>query len=116
MNPDRFPAHRDLAGFEFANSTVDETLMHSLYPTTFTEAAHNVVLISGPSTGKTHLTTAFGVEAIQRLGKRVHFHDTTELANTSEAETASGRVGQLAHRLMYVVLLILDELGYRPFS
>ena len=33
-----------------------------------------------------------------------------------EAEKAQGKAGQLAHRLMYVDLVILDEMGYLPFS
>ncbi|WP_211163766.1 ATP-binding protein, partial [Azoarcus taiwanensis] len=36
----------------------------------FIAAAHNVVLIGGPGTGKTHLATAIGIEAVQHLGKR----------------------------------------------
>ena len=116
MKSARFPAHRDLAGYEFANSTVDEALMRKLYTTEFTDAAHNVVFIGGPGTGKTHLATALGVEAIQRHGKRVRFHSTIELVNALEAEKAQGKAGQLAHRLMYVDMLVLDELGYLPFS
>lgn len=116
MKAARFPAHRDLAGFEFGNSTVDETLVRRLHSTAFTETAHNVVFIGGPGTGKTHLATALGVEAIQRHGKRVRFHSTVELVNALEAEKAAGKAGQIAHRLMYADLLILDELGYLPFS
>lgn len=78
--------------------------------------AQNVVFIGGPGTGKTHLATALGVEAIQRHGKRVRFHSTVELVNALEAEKAAGKAGQIAHRLMYADLLILDELGYLPFS
>jgi len=116
MNAARFPAHRDLAGFEFGNSMADEALIRKLHSTAFTDAAHNVAFIGGPGTGKTHLATALGVEAIQRHGKRVRFHSTVELVNALEAEKASGKVGQIAHRLMYADMLILDELGYLPFS
>lgn len=116
MSAARFPAHRDLAGFDFASSAVDETLVRQLHTTQFTEAAHNVVFIGGPGTGKTHLATALGVEAVQRHGKRVRFHSTVELVNALEQEKAVGKAGQMAHRLMYVDMLVLDELGYLPFS
>ena len=46
----------------------------------------------------------------------VRFFSTVELVNLLEAEKAQGKAGQLAHRLMYVDLVILDEMGYLPFS
>ena len=116
MGAARFPAHRDLAGFEFSQASVDEALVRTLHGGAFIEAAHNVVLIGGPGTGKTHLATAIGIEAIQRHGKRVRFFSTVELVNMLEAEKAQGKAGQMAHRLMYVDLVILDEMGYLPFS
>jgi len=48
MSSAKFPAHRDLAGFEFDVSPVDRKLVLQLAETTFTEAAHNVVLVGGP--------------------------------------------------------------------
>jgi DNA replication protein DnaC len=116
MGAARFPVHRDLAGFAFEQAQVDETLVRTLHSGRFTEANHNAVFIGGPGTGKTHLATAIGVEAIQKHGKRVRFFSTVELVNALEQEKAHGKAGQMALRLMYVDLVILDELGYLPFS
>lgn len=116
MTAARFPAHRDLNGFNFAEAKADEALIRQLHTMSFLDAAHNLVFIGGPGTGKTHLATALGIEAINRHGKRVRFFSTIELVNALELEKAAGKQGQIAHRLMYVDLVILDELGYLPFS
>jgi DNA replication protein DnaC len=46
----------------------------------------------------------------------VRFFSTVELVNALEEEKSNGKPGQLAHRLAYADLVILDELGYLPFS
>jgi DNA replication protein DnaC len=116
MTAARFPAHRDLSGFDFTQARVDEALVRSLHDMTFLESAHNIVFIGGPGTGKTHLASALGIEAVQKHAKRVRFFSTVELTNALEQEKATGKQGQIAHKLMYVDLVVLDELGYLPFS
>ena len=116
MRVARFPHHRDLAGFAFDQAQVDEALVRQLHELRFIDSAHNVVFVGGPGTGKTHLATSLGVHAIRAHGTRVRFFSTVELVNLLEAEKAQGKAGQLAHRLMYVDLVILDEMGYLPFS
>lgn len=116
MHSARFPIHRDLAGFDFDQSKIDRRQITTFATTAFTEKAENIVLIGGTGTGKTHLATALGIEAIARHGKRVRFYSTVELVNALEQEKAAGKAGKLAHQLMHLDLVILDELGYLPFS
>jgi len=116
MHTAKFPVHRDLAGFDFTQSKVDRSLISELADLSFTEAAHNVVFIGGTGTGKTHLATALGVSGITRHSKRVRFYSTVDLANLLEQEKAAGKAGRLAFGLMRMDLVILDELGYLPFS
>jgi DNA replication protein DnaC len=76
----------------------------------------NAVLIAGPGTGKTHLATAIAVAGIASKGKRVRFCCTVDLVNVLEKEKRNGKAGRIALSLMRMDLVILDELGYLPFS
>ena len=73
-------------------------------------------MAASTGTGKTHLATALGVAGITRKAKRVRFYSTVDLVNLLEQEKAAGKAGKLAFALMRVDLVILDELGYLPFS
>ena len=112
----RFPAYRDLAGFKFRDSAVSEALVRTLHRGTFLDQTENIVLIGGPGTGKTHIATALGVEAIVHHHRRVRFVATVDLVNALEREKLDGKQGRLTNRFSHVDLVILDELGYLPFS
>jgi DNA replication protein DnaC len=116
MKAAKFPLHRDLAGFDFEGAKVDEKLVRQLGTLEFTDTAQNAVLIGGPGTGKTHLATAIGVAGIAAKGKRVRFYSTVDLVNELEKEKREGKAGRIALALMRLDLVILDELGYLPFS
>ena len=58
----------------------------------------------------------WGVKAITEHGKRVRFYSTVDLVNLLEQEKANGKSGRIAYSLMHVDLVLLDELGYLPFS
>ena len=116
MKAARFPAYKDLSGFDFAASEINEATVRTLYRCEFMDAAQNVVLIGGPGTGKTHVATALGVQAVEHHRRKVRFFSTIELVNALEQEKAKGKAGHIAESLTKLDLVILDELGYLPFS
>lgn len=111
----RFPMHRDLASFDFAESPLSAPHIHQLATASFTATAHNLIFVGGTGTGKTHLAIALGVAVVQAR-QRVRFYNAVDLVNQLEQEKQLGKTGSLARRLAQVDAVILDELGYLPFS
>ena len=62
------------------------------------------------------MATAIGVAGITAKGKRVRFYSTVDLVNELEKEKREDKAGRIASALMRMDLVILDELGYLPFS
>lgn len=116
MKAARLPAYKDLSGFDFAASEINEATLRQLHKCEFMDGAQNVVLIGGPGTGKTHAATALAVQAVEHHRRKIRFFSTIELVNALEQEKAKGKTGQLAEGLTKLDLVILDELGYLPFS
>src|SRR3546814_18676391 len=80
----RFPAYKDLAGFDFAVSEVNEALVRQLHRGDFTDSADNDVLIGGPGTGKSHIAPALGVKAVEHPRKKIRFLPTDRTSVRAE--------------------------------
>jgi DNA replication protein DnaC len=111
----RFPANKDLDQFDFSASPVNERQVRSLHEGQFLATQSNVILIGGTGTGKTHLAVSMARQAIHS-GKRCRYFNLVDLVNQLEKEKLAGRGGNLAISLARLDLVVLDELGYLPFS
>ena len=111
----KFPVLKDLDDFIFADTPVDEGLVRELSNGDFVEAKRNLILIGGTGTGKTHLVIAIAA-AVIRARARGRFFNLVDLVNQLEQEKAAGRSGRLAEKLLRYDLIVIDELGYLPFS
>jgi DNA replication protein DnaC len=89
----RFPTYKDLAGFDFGATEINEVLIRQLHRCEFTYGAYQVILTGGPGTGKTHVATALGVQAVEHHRKKVRFFSSVELVNALEEEKAQGKAG-----------------------
>ena len=96
---EREVACKDLSGFDFAASEINEATMRQMHKCEFINGAENVVLIGGPGTGKTHAATALGVQAIEHRCRKVRFFSTIELVNALEQEKTKGKARQIAEAM-----------------
>ena len=108
------PEMKDLDGFRFDLSPVNEALVRSLHAGAFLAQRRNAVLVGGTGTGKTHLGIAITAQVI-RAGTRARFFNAVDLVNRLEAESRNGKAGMLANQLRRLGLVVLDELGHLPF-
>jgi DNA replication protein DnaC len=56
----RFPIHRDLLGIDWKETPLSRIVVEQLASAAFMDTAHNLMLVGGTGTGKSHLATAIG--------------------------------------------------------
>jgi DNA replication protein DnaC len=111
----RFPVDKDIDRFEFSTSPINESQVRSLHQGSFLSTKNNIIMVGGTGTGKTHVAIAIARQAI-KSGKRGRFFNVVDLVNQLEQEKLAGRGGKLTESLARLDLVVLDELGYLPFS
>jgi len=112
----RFPVFKTLDGFEFsAIPSLNKALIIELSRGSYIQRKENIIFIGSYGTGKTHLAISLGVCAC-RQGKRVRFYTTASLSNELLEAQSQLRLSKLEAALSRYDLIILDELGFIPFS
>ena len=112
----RFPVIKSLDQFDFTTlPSLNKALVLDLARGGYLDKRENLILMGNSGTGKTHLAMALGLVACQQ-GRKVRFFTAAGLINQLTEAQASLRLSYLERTLAQMDLLIIDEIGYVPFS
>jgi DNA replication protein DnaC len=112
----KFPTAKSLDDFDFlAAPSVNKKEILELVRCEWIDRRESVVLLGNPGVGKTHLAIALGASACQR-GYNVRFFTGAGLVNVLAEAREEKALLRLQAKLAKAHLLIIDELGYVPFS
>lgn len=112
----KFPLMKPLETFDFKSADgIDVRQVKELAECAFIRIPQNVILLGKSGTGKTHLATSIGMEAC-RKGIRTRFVTGCALTNELIEANDEKQISRIVKRYVGYELLVLDELGYVPFS
>lgn len=112
----RFPRLHALDAYDFSLMPgLPQQKILQLARCDFVRQAENVVFVGGIGTGKTHLAISIGLAACQ-LGQRVRYFTAAGLVNTLLEAAEQHRLSRVEKHLMHHDLIIIDEVGFVPFS
>jgi DNA replication protein DnaC len=104
-----------LETFDFAKAPELAHLIRELVQGDFIREHRNVIFLGNSGTGKTHLATALGIEACKQ-NFRTQFVTGYGLANELIEARREKDLSRIVKRYARYDLIVLDELGYVPFS
>lgn len=111
-----FPVLKTIDTFDFkAQPSINEQLVRELMRGEYIDKRENVLLIGNSGTGKTHLASALAFSACAH-GRKVRFHTVSGLITALVECREERQMQRMQKQLQRLHLLILDELGYVPFS
>ena len=113
LNNAGFLVIKSLENYDFSQIRFpDSCCLQNLESLEFIQRKENLILYGSVGTGKTHLSVALGVKAINE-GKKAIFFRVHDLI--SQLEIGDSRITARVYKKIYQAdLLILDEWGYLP--
>ena len=116
MREAKFPLLKPMETFDLeAVPELDIRVFRSLCGCDYIREKRNVIFLGRSGTGKTHMATALGIEAC-RNNYRTRFITCYGLVNELIEAREERVLQRILKRYARYDLLILDELGYIPFS
>jgi len=112
----RFPLLKPMETFDLAAvPDLDIRLLRDLAGGGYIQEHRNIIFLGRSGTGKTHMATALGVEACKQ-SLRTRFVTCYGLVNELVEARREIALQRLVQKYVRYDLLIMDELGYVPFS
>jgi DNA replication protein DnaC len=113
----KFPNNKTIEEYRWHENIhlPSQTDKDELVNASFVSRNENIVLVGSPGTGKSHLAVGIGRKATEN-GVNVRFWRVSDLVEQLEIHLKSGRLSNFRRRFEKVELIILDEMGYIPFS
>ena len=112
----KFPLIKPVETFDLnAVPDLDIRLFRELTGCGYIQEHKNIIFLGRSGTGKTHMATALGIEACKN-NYRTRFVSCYGLVNELIEAREERQLQRLLQRYSRYDLLILDELGYVPFS
>ena len=111
-----FPVIKTIDTFDFkVQPSINESLVKELLGGDYIDARENILLIGNSGTGKSHLATALSF-ATCAAGRKARFYSVTHLVTQLLEKREERSLERFQKQLEKQHLLVLDELGYVPFS
>ena len=112
----QFPSLKTLDRFDFERlPQLDQKHVLQLMSGDFAIKAENILMLGNSGTGKTHLALALGLTFCQK-GESVLFQTAAHLVHNLIEAYDEKKLLSFKKKLKSYTILIIDELGYVPFS
>ena len=112
----RFPVQKELADFDFSCiSSPNKQRVVELARGSYIQKVEPILLVGNPGLGKTHIAIALALAAC-RQGHKVRFYNAAGLVNELILAQEEHRLPKFMATALRHQLIILDELGFIPFS
>jgi len=112
----RFPVLKELASFDFSCiASPNKQRVLELARGAYIHKAEPIIMVGNPGLGKSHIASGIALAAC-REGHKVRFYNAAALVNEMILAQEEHRVSELLASVLKHHLVVVDELGFIPFS
>jgi DNA replication protein DnaC len=110
------PMGQTISNFDFAfQPAIERSRIDALATCSWLKEKQSLLILGPPGVGKTHLAVALGVRAVE-CGFSVAYYRVEELLHAMRKDGAQPPARLKRAKYMKAALLIVDEMGFEPFS